>query len=63
MQRKMAIPLSVHSTGDPRTALERRAAMTRAQRLKRVFNIDVETCRACGGTAKVIAFIEDPVVI
>jgi hypothetical protein len=34
-----------------------------AQRLKRVFNIDVETCRVCGGTAKVIACIEDPVVI
>jgi hypothetical protein len=28
-----------------------------------VFNIDVETCRACGGSAKVIACIEDPVVI
>jgi len=37
--------------------------MTWAQRLKRVFNIDVETCRVCGGTAKVIACIEDPVVI
>ena len=38
-------------------------AMTWAQRLKRVFNIDVETCRACGGSAKVIACIEDPVII
>jgi len=28
--------------------------MTWAQRLKRVFNIDVETCRACGGAAKVV---------
>jgi hypothetical protein len=26
-------------------------------------DIDVETCRVCGGTAKVIACIEDPVVI
>ena len=34
-----------------------------AQRLKRVFNIDVETCRACGGRARVIACIEDPQVI
>lgn len=33
-----------------------------AQRLKRVFRIDIET-RACGGTVKVIACIEDPVVI
>ena len=37
--------------------------MTWAQRLKRVFNIDIETCRECGGAVKVIACIEDPVVI
>ena len=37
--------------------------MTWAQRLKRVFNIDIETCRECGGSVKVIACIEDPVVI
>ena len=34
-----------------------------AQRLKRVFNIDIETCSECGGAVKVIACIEDPVVI
>jgi hypothetical protein len=39
---------------DP-TPTERRASMTWAQRLKRVFNIDIETCRECGGTVKVIA--------
>jgi hypothetical protein len=43
--------------------VERRASMTWAQRLKRVFNIDIETCSACGGAVKVIACIEDPVVI
>jgi len=37
--------------------------MTWAQRLKRVFSIDVESCRICGGSAKVIACIEDPVAI
>ena len=37
--------------------------MTWAQRLKRVFTIDVETCRECGGAMKVIACIADPVVI
>jgi hypothetical protein len=42
---------------------ERRASMTWAQRLKRVFNIDIQTCRICGGTMKVIACIEDPAVI
>jgi hypothetical protein len=48
---------------DKKTPVQRHAAMTWAQRLKRVFNINVETCRICGGTAKVIACIEDPVVI
>lgn len=42
---------------------ERRASMNWAQRLKRVFNIDVETCSECGGTIKIIASIEDPAVI
>ena len=37
--------------------------MTWAQRLKRVFHIDIETCSKCGGAARVIACIEDPVVI
>ena len=37
--------------------------MTWAQRLKRVFKIDIETCETCGGTMKVIASIEDPAVI
>ena len=40
-----------------------RRSMTWAQRLRRVFNIDVETCEACGGPLKVIASIEDPEVI
>ena len=43
--------------------VQRHASMTWAQRLKRVFKIDVETCRVCGGSARVIACIEDPVVI
>jgi len=42
---------------------ERRASMTWAQRLKRVFNIDIETCNQCGGKVKVIACIGDPDVI
>lgn len=37
--------------------------MTWAQRLKRVFDIDVQTCDACGGTARIVAAVEDPVVI
>jgi hypothetical protein len=34
-----------------------------AQRLKRVLGIDVQTCTSCGGTLRIIASIEDPVVI
>jgi hypothetical protein len=48
---------------DEETPVQRHAAMTWARRLKRVFNIDVEKCRTCGGAIKVIACIEDPVVI
>ena len=45
------------------TAVASHAAMSWAQRLKRVFDIDIETCSVCGGSMKVIACIEDPVVI
>jgi hypothetical protein len=57
------------------TPAERRAALTWAQRLKRVFGIDIEICRACGGAVRImpkalaalagqaLACIEDPVVI
>jgi hypothetical protein len=37
--------------------------MTWAKRLKRVFDIDIETCSECGGDVKIIASIEDPAVI
>jgi hypothetical protein len=45
------------------TPVASHAAMSWAQRLKRVFDIDIETCRVCGGSMKVIACIEDPLVI
>ena len=34
-----------------------------AQRLKRVFAIDIEQCERCGGKVKIIASIEGPAVI
>jgi hypothetical protein len=37
--------------------------MTWAQRLQRVFGIDVEPCPSCGGAVRIIACIEDPDVI
>lgn len=42
---------------------DRQRAMSWAQRLKRVFAIDMETCRQCGGKLRVIASIEEPTVI
>ena len=46
-----------------RSPAERHVAMSWAQRLKRVFNIDIEVCGRCGGSVKVIACIEDQDVI
>ena len=46
-----------------RSPAERHVAMSWAQRLKRVFNIDIAVCGRCGGSAKVIACIEDQDVI
>ena len=46
-----------------KTQAERHIAMTWVQRLKRVFNIDIETCEKCKGPVKIIACVEDPVVI
>ncbi len=37
--------------------------MSWAQRLKRVFRIEIETCAQCGAKLKVIANIEGPAVI
>jgi len=48
---------------EPPTPSERRASTTRAQRPKRVFNIGIETCQACGGPVRIIACIEVPAVI
>ena len=44
-----------------RSSAERHAAMTWAQRLKRVFSIEI--CGRCGGSVSVIASIEDQDII
>ena len=36
--------------------------MSWAQRLKRVFAIEIEKCEKCGGKVKILASIEDPAV-
>lgn len=51
------------SDNDVVSQTERHAAMTWAQRLKRVFNIDIEVCSCCGGSVKVIACVEDQDII
>ena len=48
---------------EDKTPAQRHQAMTWAQRLKRVFNIDVSVCPTCGGDSRVIACIEDQAVI
>jgi hypothetical protein len=45
------------------TPAEKRASITWAKRLKRVFNIDITTCDQCGADVRIIASIEDPAVI
>jgi hypothetical protein len=52
---KQALP-----TGQEKTRTQKHQSMTWAQRLKRVFNIDIETCEQCGGAVKVIASIDKP---
>ena len=52
-----------HTPAKNRSEPEKHRAMTWARRLKRVFKIDIETCEHCGGAVKIIASIEDPVVI
>jgi len=62
-KRGKANPHKVPAESPNTNAAERHAAMTWAQRLKRVFPIDIETCRPCGGAVKMIACIEDQAVI
>ena len=57
------------------TPAEKRVSITWAQRLKRVFNVEIETCIECGGDVRIIpkalaslagqalASVEDPAVI
>jgi hypothetical protein len=68
-QRRNTQITPARGNGNQATALGEQDAspchvsMTWAQRLKRVFHIDIETCIQCGGAVKIIACIEDPMVI
>jgi hypothetical protein len=48
---------------DVKPKTEKRSRITSAQRLKRVFGIDIKVCKAFGGAVKIIACIEDQTVI
>ena len=58
-----AVPVDVSAHDDPRSPEQPRRAMSWAQRLKRVFSIDVTTCAHCGGAVRIVASIEDPKAI
>ena len=48
---------SLTTTEGDQSPAEKCASMTLAKRLKRVFNIDIETCSECGGDVRLIASI------
>jgi len=51
---------TVRDLPDQRTPEDCRRAMTWAQRLKRVFGIDIATCLHCGGAVRILASVEEP---
>lgn len=61
--KKTTVDAEADGRQEPDLTEGKRKGMCWAQRLKRVFNIDVSICSACGGPMKIIASIEDPFVI
>lgn len=49
--------------GADKPATPRDVAMSRAQRLKRIFGIEIQACARCGGKLAIIASIEQPQLI
>jgi len=62
-KRRPADEASTGASSDHSSPDEKRRSMTWAQRLKRVFNIDVSTCSHCGGALRIVASIEEPTAI
>ncbi|CDI94631.1 protein PvdJ(3) [Pseudomonas aeruginosa PA38182] len=58
-----AVPVDVSAHDEPRSPEEKRRSMSWAQRLKRVFSIDITTCAHCGGAVRIVASIEEPTAI
>ena len=60
----LAVASSAERSGQSeRSGLPRPVALRWAQRLKRVFGIEIERCGRCGARLKIVASIEDPGVI
>jgi len=62
-KRRPAVEASTGASSEHRSPDETRRSMTWAQRLKRVFNINVSTCGHCGGTVRIVASFEEPTAI
>ncbi len=58
-----AAPVEVGVNDEPRSPEHKRRAMSWAQRLKRMFGIDINTCIHCGGAVPIVASIEEPAVV
>jgi hypothetical protein len=63
LRARISARRSERSDGGAGSGRSRSSALGWAQRLKRVFSIDVERCDRCGGGVRIIACIEDAQVI
>jgi len=64
LERRARLAALVPPPADPaQPSTPRHVAMSWAQRLKRVFGIEIDTCQRCGGNLRIIASIEQPEVI
>jgi hypothetical protein len=62
-KRPVTDATSPGAEGDHRSPEDKGLAMTWAQRLNRVFGIDVTTCLHCGGVVRIVASVEEPTAI
>lgn len=61
--KKLPKPEQVPNSGEPDTAYRRKRRMTWAALIKAVFEVDPLKCPSCGGTMKIVGFIEEENVI
>ena len=59
----MAKPAPAPGDTEPDTLYRRKCRMTWAALIKSVFEVDPLKCPTCGGTMKIVAFIEEEPVI